>query len=164
MDIYAVDPGTEESALVVYRPTDKLVDAAIILPNARMLEYIKHDAENYTGDVLVIEQIVSYGMSSIGREVFETVFWSGRFYEAWVNEGERAERIDRRTIKRQICNSVTARDSNIRTEILDRFGGKKRAFGKKSAPGPLFGVTSHKMAALAVAIAWWEINGEKERS
>ena len=163
MDIYALDPGPEESALVVYRPTDRLVDAAIILPNERMLEYIKHDAESYTGDVLVIEQVISYGMA-VGKETLETVFWSGRFFQVWEQEGERVERIDRKKIKLQICNDARARDSNIRTEILDRFGGKLRAIGKKSAPGPLFGVTSHKMAALAVAIAWWEINGKAKRA
>jgi hypothetical protein len=45
-----------------------------------------------------------------------------------------------------------AKDANIRQAILDRFGGKEKAIGKKANPGPLYGVKSHLWSALAVAL------------
>jgi hypothetical protein len=159
MDLFAVDPGYEESALVVYRPDIKVVERAIILPNQEMLDLLQHHAENYIGDVLVIEGISNYGMA-VGKEIINTIFWSGRFFQAWHAEDERVDVLSRADVKLQICNNRRAKDGEIRREIIDRFGGDKRAFGRKSAPGPLFGVTSHKMAAFAVALAWWDINGK----
>ncbi len=110
--------------------------------------------------ILVIEQIESFGMA-VGREVFETVFWTGRFAEAWCPK--RFERMPRREVKQHLCRSARATDSNIRQALIDRFGpGTDKAFGKKKAPGPLFGITGHKIAALAVAITWFDQHGHEE--
>jgi hypothetical protein len=43
---------------------------------------------------------------------------------------------------------MRAKDANIRQALIDRFG----AVGTKKMPGPLFGVSSHYWAALAVAV------------
>ena len=50
------------------------------------------------------------------------------------------------------CNSVQAKDGNIRQALIDRFGGKEGAIGKKKTPGPLYGVHAHEWPALAVAV------------
>ena len=160
MRIFAVDPGTEMSAVVEYT-TNRLVVRADILRNEELIKEIKDDALHGCSDVYVFEMIESMGMA-VGRETFQTVLWIGRMYQECVRAGRRTELVYRSQVKLAICNDRRARDANIRAEIADRFGGKLRAFGSKKNPGPLFGVTSHKMSALAVAIAF--IDMEKERA
>ena len=46
------------------------------------------------------------------------------------------------------------RDSLVRQRLIEMHGGERRAaMGTKKAPGPLYGVSSHAWAALAVAVA-----------
>jgi hypothetical protein len=108
-----------------------------------------------SADKLAIEWISCYGMA-VGREVFETCAWVGRFEEAW-NEGifqtyQPARRIIRPAVKLHLCNNRTANDKFIREAILYRYGGPGVAVGIKKAPGPLYGVATHVWPALAVAI------------
>lgn len=65
-----------------------------------------------------------------------------------------AHRIFRRDIKLHLCNSVRAKDANIRQALIDRYGGKEKAIGKKKSPGPLYGIKSHMWAALALAVTY----------
>jgi hypothetical protein len=102
---------------------------------------------------LVIERITSFGMP-VGEEVLETVHWSGMFYQAW--RGLHKYRLSRRAIKLHLCGSNQAKDANVRAVLLDRYGGKALAIGRKHEPGPLYGLTGHTFAALAVAVTWLE--------
>lgn len=145
----AIDPGTEESALVWYDPeTDDPIQRAEILPNLFALEEIR-DARC----PIVCEMVASYGMP-VGREVFETVWWIGRFCEASID----FDRVFRKDVKLFLCQDSRAKDANIRQALLDRFprtgGGKTPQIGTKSQPGPLYGFKSHLWAALAVAVYW----------
>jgi hypothetical protein len=110
---------------------------------------------------LVIEQIASFGMA-VGAEVFETVFWTGRFYEAWPGASTR-HRLPRSAVKMHLCQTMRAKDSNIRQALADRFGGSG-AWGTKKAKGPLWGVTGHALAALAVAVTWHDQHAQASPS
>jgi hypothetical protein len=68
--ILALDPGTTQTGWVVY-DGDQVVGSGVE-PNAAMLEQVR----------CAIEMIASYGMA-VGREVFETCVWIGRFQQAW---------------------------------------------------------------------------------
>jgi hypothetical protein len=103
----------------------------------------------------VIEQVASYGMP-VGSEVFETVYWSGRFAEAY--GAGRVHRVPRLQIKLHLCHDSRAKDGNIRQALVDKFGGKDKAIGKKASPGPLYGVSGDVWAALALAVTWWDQN------
>jgi len=70
---------------------------------------------------VTLEAIESYGMA-VGREVFETVFWTGRLFEAATRRGATVSRLPRKTIKIHLCGSARAQDSNIRVALCDRFG------------------------------------------
>lgn len=147
--IIGVDPGTTKSAVVLLRNLDRpprLLDHAL-LDNHTVMPWIQ--GFSVTGNILVIEKIASFGMP-VGAEVFETVFWSGRFAEAWGGEWHR---ITRNEVKNHICHSSRAKDSNIRQAIIDRFGGLA-AIGRKSAPGPLYGIAGDEWSALAVALTY----------
>ena len=157
MIVLGLDPGTEQSAFVAFN--GESVRDHRVLPNRQLLSVL-HEMRDHVQAILVIEQIESFGMA-VGREVFETVFWTGRFAEAWCPK--RFERMPRREVKQHLCHSARATDANIRQALIDRFGpGTDKAFGKKKAPGPLFGITGHKIAALAVAITWFDQHGHEE--
>lgn len=99
----------------------------------------------YPVELLAIEKIASYGMP-VGAEVFDTCIWIGRFVQAASDIRHRL--ITRQAVKVHLCNSVKAKDSNIRQALIDRFG----PVGTKAKPGALYGVKSHAWAALAVAV------------
>ena len=162
--IIAIDPGPTESAFVLFDGDKHAMskrtwkdEAFSKRPNAYVLDMVRVRAKyGDPHDVLVIEMIASYGMP-VGREVFDTCVWSGRFAEAWHFETLRdAVTITRPAVKLQICGSMRAKDGNVRAALIDRFGGKERAIGKKKTPGPLYGVSGDVWAALAVAVTYAE--------
>lgn len=165
--VLAVDPGYRESAWVSY---DGLrVIAHGIDANEDLLRRFWQDSWTTAGfgsgswedrlAVVVFEQIESFGMP-VGREVFETVFWTGRLYQAAWRITTQTHRMPRKAVKLHLCESNRATDSNIRTALKDRFGGSN-AVGVKKSPGPLFGVKSHEWAALAIAVTWYDQNTNK---
>ncbi len=148
--LLAIDPGPEQSAFVVF---DGKPREWGILPNDVILKGFCIQTWDEKASMLVIEQIAAMGMA-VGAETFETVFWSGRFAEAWNGEWDR---VTRHKVKMHLCGSMRAKDANIRQAILDRYGpGKERAIGTVKNKGPLYGVKSHVWSALAVAITWWD--------
>lgn len=146
MRILAIDPGPEQSGFVLYerlpgQSLGQVVDADVAKNHVVMLL-----AKSPGADQLVIEMIASYGMP-VGREVFETCVWIGRFQESWVYP-ENVRKIVRKDVKMHLCGSARAKDSNVWQALLDKFG----PVGTKAAPGLLYGVKSHARAALALAV------------
>ena len=142
--ILAVDPGTTQSGFVVL-DNDRVVSSGT-LSNAETLALVA----DHTG-IVAIEMVASYGMA-VGKEVFETVRWIGRFQQA-SRDPEAVRLVYRRDVKIYLCGSARATDPNIRAAIVDAFGpGKDAAVGRKSAPGPLYAVKGHAWSALAVAM------------
>ena len=144
--VIGLDPGPGQSALVIW---DDAVLFSMLCGNGDVLTQLKSWGSSSVP--LVIEKIESYGMA-VGVETFETCFWSGRFAEAYGIE--KVARLGRKAIKLHLCQSARATDANIRYALLDRFGGKDKAIGKKASPGPLYDIKSHLWAALAVAITY----------
>ena len=154
--IVAIDPGTTESAWVALDPHARKVVAWAKEPNARVLDRLRGRDSDFplTGlkDSLALEGVASYGMP-VGAEVFATVLWIGRFYEAWVERGGAPPSlIYRRAVKLHLCHDSRAKDGNIRTALVDLFGGKEAAVGSKANRGPLYGLSGDGWAALAVAV------------
>ncbi len=153
--IRAIDPGPEQSAWLDYdRVTDR-VAAFEISTNDELLWMLRQRSSygRVPGiDVVVIEQIRSYGMS-VGAEVFDTVHWSGRFTEAAAPTP--VVQLPRIKVKQAICHDSRAKDSNIRQALIDRFGGAT-AIGVKARPGPLYGISKDVWSALAIAVTYAE--------
>lgn len=152
--IFAIDPGTEKSGYVVLRGREILAKG--IEWNAELLHRVRISDE-FAWDYCAIEMVQSFGMA-VGQSTFRTILWAGRFFEAYeALTGNEADLVYRKDVKIALCGSLKAKDSNIRQAILDRYGSEKRiAVGLKASPGPLFGVTSHAMSALAVALTFQE--------
>lgn len=155
MKILAIDPGTTESGWFVL-DDDKPVDFGIS-SNEDMRQAAWANGDGC--DVLAVEMVRTYGMA-VGEETFRTVWWCGRFVEAWHfgNAGyptRPVTEIFRSDVKSFLCHSGKATDANIRQAIIDLYGGeggKDKAIGRKAAPGPLYGVSGHAWAALAMAL------------
>lgn len=152
MKVLAIDPGTYKSGVVEINH-GKVIPIGD-LPNEEVLRLVGC-TDGY--DAVVCEWIESYGMA-VGKEVFETVFFIGRMCQA---SSAHFHRTTRKEVKINFCNTHKATDSNIRTATIDRYGGAS-AVGKKSSPGPLFGVTGHMWQALAVGLTY--IDQQKEES
>jgi hypothetical protein len=142
--LYAIDPGTEQSAVVTVR------DGAVsgqMWENRELVRWLAYHSEPSSWNHLIVEQIESYGMA-VGREVFETVFWSGRFVQAWTHGNKGTfDMLPRKVVKLALCGSPRAKDTNIRQALIDRYGGSPCI--KKG--GALYGIKSHLWAALALA-------------
>lgn len=151
--ILAIDPGTTESGWVTF--CDGVIADSGVMPNHDLLRRIPL-LGNWS-DTLAIEMVASYGMA-VGREVFETCVWIGRFQQAWhIPDG--AKLVYRRDVKLHLCGNAKAKDPNIRQALLDLIGPA----GTKKQPGPTYGVKSHAWAALAVAVTVAGITPESRR-
>ena len=123
MEILAIDPGSKQSAFVIYNGESRELVEFGILPNEELVLRL----DEIIAEVMVIEQIKSYGMP-IGDTVLDTVLWSGRFIQAW---SFRWERIPRKTIATELCGSPRSNDRNCRLELLNLWGGKSQAVGTR---------------------------------
>ena len=100
-------------------------------------------------DLLVIEMIASYGMP-VGKEVFDTCVWIGQFKEIATMKNKKVEYIYRKDEKMNLCNSMKAKDSNIRQALIDRFG----VVGTKKNPGWFYGFKKDIWQAYAVGVTY----------
>ncbi len=148
--ITAIDPGTEQSAVVKWDGTQ--LSFAEIISNQLLLNYVRHWPSS---ESIAVEMVACYGMP-VGREVFETCLLIGRIQEA-ANEKNECRLIYRRDVKMHHCGSARAKDGNIRQALIDKYG----APGTKKAPGKTYGLKSHLWAAFAIAtyVSEKEING-----
>lgn len=147
--ILAIDPGTTESGWCLFAGQKGVAMSGVDKNSALLGMLLQHD--NWPQhDILAIEMIASYGMP-VGREVFESCVWIGRFVQSW-RAPDDVRLIYRRDVKLHLCDSSKAKDTNIRQALIDRLG----PIGTKKDPGPLYGVKSHAWAALAVAVTCFD--------
>ncbi len=141
----AIDPGSAQSAWLHFDGTKP--GAFGITANDILAKALRSGG---LPDVVVIEKVESYGMA-VGAEVFDTVWWAGRFAEA--ASRVHVVMLPRRAVKLALCGDSRAKDANIRQALIDRFGGSA-AVGRKAAPGPLYGISRDVWSALAIAVTY----------
>jgi hypothetical protein len=134
----------------VYVDADyKIIDAGKD-PNRRVNEH----AYNYEVDAVCIETIQSYGMA-VGRTVFETCIWIGRFQQTALNGCGIVHLYARPAIFRAVTGQSKGGDAALRQALLTRFGGDK----KGEPMNVLKGGGSDKRSAFAVAV--YHLDGAK---
>lgn len=147
--LLAIDPGPVQSAWVTYDNRSPVypIRSFAITEN----EQFRNELYNLSSSVTIvaIEQVRSYGMS-VGAEVFDTVWWAGRFAEVATAIDCEVAQITRLEVKKAVCHDGHAKDSNIRQALIDRFGGPNAI--RKG--GSLYKVSKDVWAALAVAVTW----------
>ena len=153
MKILAIDPGNIESAYCLI-DTDTYKPLEFGKTNNRDLEIGLY---NSSYDLLAIEMIASYGMP-VGKEVFDTCVWIGRFIEIASFNDIPVKYIYRKDEKINICNSIKAKDSNIRQALIDRFG----EVGTKKNPGWFYGFKADIWQAYAVGVTYLDMQKRGE--
>lgn len=158
--VLAIDPGNELSAFA-------LIDADTCRPlqvdkvdNVYLSECLQLTGlSGPQPDVVAIEMVASYGMP-VGREVFETCVWIGRFLEL---TGGQAQLVYRKDVKLHHCHSTKAKDSNITQALVDRFAHNmpNKGKGTKAAPGWFYGFHRDIWQAYALAVQVADTMGAK---
>lgn len=154
MIIFGIDPGTVESGYVLFNSDNMQVVESGVVGNEELLQMSSWD----NSDIVCIEMVASYGQA-VGQTTFDTVLWIGRFVQMSVFKNKDYKLLyKKKDINPTICFSSKVKDANIRQAILDMFpatgGGSVPQKGTKSQPGPLYGVSSHAISALAVALTY----------
>lgn len=150
--IFAIDPGPTESAVVIYEAHERRILRKDKLPNDQVLRLVS-DLHPVDVTVFAIEMIASFGMA-VGKEVFETCVWIGRFVER-AQPLITARLVYRMDVKMHLCHTTRAKDPNIRQALIDKLG----APGTKKNPGGTYGVSGDCWSALAVAVTAAETFG-----
>ena len=137
MIIIGIDPGNRQSGFV------RVEDGEIISFGTWDNESLLIALDGIQVDVIAIEWIQAMGMA-VGKEVFETCLWVGRFAQASASP---VRLIPRGKIKLHHCGSARAKDGNVAQSLRDKYGDK----GTKKEPGYFYGISSHIWQAFAVA-------------
>ena len=150
MKVLAIDPGNRQSAWC-------MIDGETLKPlsfgkeeNQVVLDAVQH----LSYDRIVIERVASYGMA-VGRDVFETCEWVGRFTQA---ARVPPDYVYRQEEKLHICGDSRAKDTNIRRALIDRFAKHdlKNGKGTKKNPDWFYGFSADVWQAYAVAVTYVE--------
>ena len=150
MKVLAIDPGNRKSAWC-------MIDGETLKPlsfgkegNQVVLDAVQH----LSYDSIVIERVASYGMA-VGRDVFETCEWVGRFTQA---ARVPPDYVYRQEEKLHICGDSRAKDTNIRRALIDRFAKHdiKNGKGTKKNPDWFYGFSADVWQAYAVAVTYVE--------
>jgi len=150
--LIAIDPGTYESAWIVYdhaerRPIEWATD-----DNHHIRKHLPALAQDHNAEDLVIEGMQSFGMP-VGQETFDTLVEIGRFIEKWwARKGKMPLIVYRKDIVRHLCGNSKGGDTNVRQALINQWGTKDQAIGNIRARGPLYGITGHAWSSLAVAV------------
>ena len=157
--ILAIDPGTTESAYVLLNPELKPVAFAKMENEHLIDEAVSQMLVNMTGNVaeqvdVAIEMVASYGMP-VGKEVFETCVWIGRFWEQ-LSKFKNKTYIYRKDEKMTICGSPKANDATIRQALVDRFapGVPNHGKGSKKQKGFFYGFSADVWSSFAIAVTY----------
>lgn len=155
--LLAIDPGTTESG-VCFMDTGTYKPIAFgKIPNDDVFTFLQGIPCSSKDTDVVIEMVASYGMP-VGKEVFETCVWIGRYLQFFASLGCDVDRIYRQDEKLCICKSPKANDATIRQALIDRFAvhDLKNGKGTKKDPDFFYGFAKDVWAAFAVGYTWIE--------
>ena len=169
MIVIAVDPGSEESGLVVW-DGDKVWFKGIA-PNLECVAFIallgKWSLQCDQVTVLAIEHTKPYVLTTAGGrpyvpdQIQATSYWVGQMAREWTAQTMQSEvQIQRSDVlkhlkanKRKIAGrAAPSKDSQVVIRLRSRFGEK----GTKQNPGLTYGFKSHIWQAFAVAVTYMD--------
>jgi len=150
--VFAIDPGYRRSAFV------RFVDGRILSHGIEENDQLRLNLKaSAIEDTLVLEQMQLFASSfGVGKEIFDSEFWAGRFAEAW--QPRSFDRIIRSKVRAHL-GAQKGGDAAVRQALIARFGPyKEDAIGKKANPGPLYGIHADEWSALAIAVTYHDLH------
>lgn len=156
MVILAIDPGNIESGYCLMCD-----NYAPILHGKDENEHLLDTTMYWDYDVLVIEKVASYGMA-VGKDVFETCEWVGRFTQEAARRGIPTHPVYRKDEKLNLCGDSRAKDANIRQALIDRFAKTPSGKGTKKEPDFFYGFAADAWMAFAVGVTWIDKQNDKK--
>jgi hypothetical protein len=161
MNVVAIDPGSEQSAVVVTDGTK--IHFKMLAPNFQVIEWLRGAGSDHLP--CVIERLTFFGSGKgpprpAPPQTFSTCYWVGRLTEAYgagyvthLNRSKVTHHILGRGFKKQDQST----DTLIRAALIARFGGTEQAAkGTVNKKGPLHGFSNDLYAALALALTFLE--------
>lgn len=136
--LLAIDPGNEESAFVILTDDGDPLSYGKV-NNEELIEALDggdvlFDTRGREGwqafDCVAIEFPQPRGQLS-SRQLFDTIFWIGRFFATLNKRPLEVYFVDRKDVKMTLCENPRAKDANIRQALIDRYGGHDVAIGGK---------------------------------
>jgi len=161
--ILAIDPGSTHSGVCLMNSSNYRPLKHGKIPNESFFELEVGDG--VPGRVLVvIEETQNYGMPA-GRDLRDTIRWSGRLQQHFVSHGFTVEYVPRTTVKLVLCNTPKAKDGNVVQALVDRFapGQANKGKGTKGNPGWFHGFANDAWQAYALGVAAIDLRKEPER-
>jgi hypothetical protein len=157
--LLAIDPGPATSGLVVYDTVSRRVlsaHAELVWPDVRRLL-----SDHLLSRAGVVCERTQAGPPS--TDVVRTTEVVGRVMEWCDSTRTPLELLYRREVLAGLGVSARGpKDALVRSALIDLHGTSRAlAIGTRRAPGPLYGVTSHAWAALALAVTINLRNGAK---
>lgn len=151
MRILAIDPGNTQSGVAIINMPNFSLGMFGKIPNEKVFNAVR----SYQFDEIVIEMVACYGMP-VGKDVFETVKWIGRFEEQF--KDYKVSFIYRKDEKMHLCGDMRAKDSNIRQALINRYATHdfKNGKGNKKEPDTFYGVSKDVWQAIAVGVTHYE--------
>lgn len=156
-NILAIDEGNEYSGYCVLDSETYEPLKFGKIDNNELLDMIPNLKETWNVSELAIERIESYGMA-VGKSIFDTCVWAGRFIERCHRLGIKYEWVTRKEEKMMICQSMKANDSTIRRALIDMFAKHdfKNGKGTKKNPDFFYGFRADIWSAFAVGYVYIE--------
>lgn len=154
MKVLAVDPGNIDSGFVIVDFSEvKVLDKGKV-PNDEIFTAIEENKDC----ILAIEMIASYGMA-VGKSVFDTCVWIGRFYQFATEKNMQIKFVYRKDEKMTLCHSMKAKDTNIKQALIDIYAPNTVNNGKgtKKEPGFFYGFKADIWQAMAIAHTYKEM-------
>ncbi len=161
MTILALDPGNTQTGYAIIEMPEFQLTGFGKIENTTLLRSIADGSVSCYDlssiDAVAIEMVASYGMA-VGREIFETCVWIGRFHQA--ADHPDTNYVYRKQEKEILCGSLKAKDANIRQALIDRYAKHdlKNGKGTKANPDVFYGVSKDVWAAIAVGVTYYELN------
>ena len=160
MNILSIDPGNEQSAYCIIEKESLRPLEIGLIENDELLYKILREDFDWEYEFMCIENIKSYGMA-VGETIFSTCIWIGRFKQAQETKWDYQKDVDyifRMEEKMHICHDSRAKDTNIRTALIERFAkfDKKQGKGTIKQPDWFYGFKKDLWAAYAVGITYIE--------
>jgi len=165
MIILGIDPGPETHGAVVY---DTILRRVLWSSKAATTDTISWALVDQAPDDVVIERPAAMGALGVGivGNMLDTAWAAGELAQMVREDAIDVHTMTRREVLRNlgVLSGKGSADSRVRAACIadHETPGGPPAVGRKAAPGPLYGVSSHAWQALGLVLAWLEINKHTE--